>query len=297
MADAPGERGHYSGVFDGSSGAFLVYGGFVSKPTFHRLSDIWAFDGKGWMQTTADSGLKRMVPGLAYDSKRKRVLMLGGSGDDGVDSGMLSVLQNGKWQDVITDPRVARGDFGMVYDSARDRVVIFGGINKGQVLGDTWEFDGVAWKQVATNGPQGVVGPAMVYDSARRKTVLFGGLAKFGDYSSLGGTTWEWDGQSWNAMSSPTPPKRLWAASTYDSKLNRVLMHGGAAANATLTDTWAHDKTGWKKIADDGPAFAGAVMWCDPKTGRPTLFGCREANEAQSGQTWVLKADKWSRLP
>jgi len=79
----------------------------------------------------------------------------------------------------------------MAYDSARKRVVLFGGANvAGQDLGDTWEWDGVEWTQVATTGPASRDATAMAYDKARSKVVLFAGEV----HGVIQQDTWEWTG-------------------------------------------------------------------------------------------------------
>jgi len=37
----------------------------------------------------------------------------------------------------------------LAYDSRRERVVLYGGSNGTQTFGDTWEWDGANWRQVA----------------------------------------------------------------------------------------------------------------------------------------------------
>src|SRR5207249_5475505 len=77
---------------------------------------------------------------------------------------------------------------GMAYDSARGRTVIFGGANASSYFGDTWEWDGSIWQQLATTGqaPPARALAAMVYDSRRGRTVLFGGANNSTDF----GDTW-----------------------------------------------------------------------------------------------------------
>ena len=50
-------------------------------------------------------------------------------------------------QDIGPRPRVV---LGMAYDSVRKKVVLFGGYPLGGgTIGDTWEWDGTDWTQVA----------------------------------------------------------------------------------------------------------------------------------------------------
>src|ERR1035441_6585189 len=47
----------------------------------------------------------------------------------------------------------AREHHAMAYDSVRGRTVLFGGYDGSSYLGDTWEWNGANWTQVATTGP------------------------------------------------------------------------------------------------------------------------------------------------
>lgn len=88
-----------------------------------------------------------------------------------------------------------RSNQAMAYDSKRHVVVLFGGwTNKGELLDDTWEYDGEKWYQpsVASQPPSRLY-HAMVYDEARGVVVLFGGFA---DETYLN-DTWEYNGVTW----------------------------------------------------------------------------------------------------
>src|SRR5438105_4854819 len=78
----------------------------------------------------------------------------------------------------------------MSYDSARERTVLFGGYlflsGKDLDFGDTWEWDGEDWTQVADIGPFSRQWHSMAYDSKRNRVVLFGG-----NRVGFLGDTWE----------------------------------------------------------------------------------------------------------
>ena len=66
----------------------------------------------------------------------------------------------------------------MAYDSDRDVVVLFGGQDaSGNVLDDTWEWDGTTWLQVFSPGgpPTPRMDHAMIYDAASGNTIMHGG--------------------------------------------------------------------------------------------------------------------------
>jgi hypothetical protein len=294
----PGARAHHTAVYDGAGKRVLVYSGCVFLPSFKRYSDIWTYGNSGW-QKVAETDQKRIVPGLAYDSKRKRVLMFGGSGDDGVDSGTLYALEGTTWKQVAKDDRAARGDFGMVYDSDRDRVVIYGGINRGEIRSDTWVFDGTTWSLKTTGGPAPAVAVAMAYDPIRKKTFMFGGVQRFRDPNAFSDATWSWDGKTWTRLNVKGPSARMGALATFDPVLKKIVVHGGWNSNGNFGDTWTFDGAKWAKISDKGPKLSTTALAYDPVRKVHVLFGGRdEAAGKEVAETWLFDSAKrkWTKL-
>lgn len=166
----------------------------------------------------------------------------------------------------------------MTYDASRQRVVLFGGSNAGGTIrfGDTWEWDGAEWTQIADTGPSPRRRHAMAFDSSRGCLVLFGGeegrhsdtwessdtgwtkrqdigpqavaiprMVYTGKYMVLfgggqpngAGHTWEWDGRLWTQRQNMGPPARNLHDLAYDSQRDRVILFGGSGVT-TLGDTW-----------------------------------------------------------
>jgi hypothetical protein len=96
VPNVPAGRFHHSGVYDETRTQFLIYGGFTWDQGTKRLGDVWGWDGTKW-QLIGDTGVRKIVAPLAFDSKRQRTMMFGGSEDSGTD-GKLSVLNGGAWQ-------------------------------------------------------------------------------------------------------------------------------------------------------------------------------------------------------
>src|SRR6476646_9093572 len=95
---------------------------------------------------------KRTGHSLAYDAKRQRVVMYGGSSDDATNPNPRSLWAwNGDaWECLDDNGPSGRRDAFLAYDAGRDRLVLFGGrtISRDRqmnFLRDTWEWDGTAW--------------------------------------------------------------------------------------------------------------------------------------------------------
>lgn len=185
---------------------------------------------------------------MAYDAARERVVRFGGFGEgsrpctwewDGI-----------RWtaREPETSPP-ARCLHGMAYDGARRRVVLFGGFDlpSRRELGDTWEWDGSTWKQLAPKvRPPPRVYSGMCYDADRKVAVLHGGSLLT---RTLFSDTWEWDGVIWVPKFTPNVPQpRIYPALVHDPRNHCVVMFGGQHERASnevweLSDTPARSRS------------------------------------------------------
>ncbi|HXV63508.1 MAG TPA: kelch repeat-containing protein, partial [Vicinamibacteria bacterium] len=127
--DSPGARYGHELVFDEARGTTLLFGGF--GPDGEPKGDTWGWNGKSWQLLATAGPSPRRWPAVAYDSRRKIVVLFGGR--DGVGRSGASLadtwLWNGaEWRESdATGPRPSgRDHHRAVYDRRRDRVVLFG---------------------------------------------------------------------------------------------------------------------------------------------------------------------------
>ena len=181
----------------------------------------------------------------------------------------------------------------MVFDAARQRIVLFGGRDT-RAVGETWEWDGVAWSRLAIAEPSARCCHAMAYDAGRQRVVLFGGLDAAGVELD---DTWEFDGVAWTQRNPPTRPSpRATMSMVYDAARGTTVLFGGAtrAATARLDETWEWDGDDW--ILRDPPvrprgrqAFGMAY---DERRSRVVVFGGADTN-AVLDDTWEWDGDTW----
>ena len=221
---------------------------------------------------------------------------------DGLDNQVSSVRAEHVWTDRTTRTNPpSLGSHAMVYDSARGKVVLFGGQSPGRNA-DTWEWDGLVWKDVTPDvgNPPVRMQHAMAYDSARGVVVLFGGrdLESFAD-------TWEWDGTTWREVTPPSgnPPARYRHAMVYDSSRRSILMFGGSPNNnSTLADTWAWDGSTWTNVTPSGSnpgARQEHAMAYDSHTARVLLFGGSSGETISSftyNDLWSWNGSSWTPI-
>lgn len=182
-------------------------------------------------------------------------------------------------------------------------VVLFGGQHT-QALGDTWIWNGSAWKPVnAPIRPSARYGAAMAADRDNGTIVLFGGCC-----SASGGAlgdTWIWDGatKAWRQETpAVSPPPAQHAAMAYDSNTRTVVLFDGGPRLGTVSDlpagTWTWDGANWTRRtpASSPPSRVAPAMASDPSTGGVVLFGgekCHGCAVMNDTWTWDGLAGTW----
>lgn len=124
----------------------------------------------------------------------------------------------------------------------------------GNLLSDTWTWDGSAWTQRASSGPsaraEAVVAPL------HGQLILFGGETADGNVSS---ETWSWNGSTWSALDVVGPSARRAAVMTPVG--GKLLLFGGLDASGTaLADAWTFDGSNWTPSAGGPPPLVSAAM-------------------------------------
>jgi hypothetical protein len=227
--------------YDSVRGVTVLNGGgsFVGipgNPGNHHIGGTYEFDGSNWQLKTFGGPNARHGSTLVYDSRRRETILYGGKHNV---TGTWA-WDGAQWAErAVSGPVPAlRGFAGGAFDERRGKVVLFGGGTDSFVpLGDTWEWDGAAWTQVATTGPTARLGPGMAWDSFRQRIVLHGGQDNvLGRRNDI----WEWDGSTWTLRSIPgqQPPPRYQFGFAYDAHRNRFIAAGGQDLGAGQSDTW-----------------------------------------------------------
>jgi N-acetylneuraminic acid mutarotase len=143
-------------------GNVIVLFGNVGGPT-----DTWTFDGTSWTQaatvgpTGNPGGLSESRCFQTMATIGNRVILFGGEQDANNILDDTWAWDGKTWTQLsVPNPPAARFHAGMT--TLQNQIVMFGGAgaipNGVPFLADTWAFDGMAWKQVATTGPPGRYG-------------------------------------------------------------------------------------------------------------------------------------------
>jgi hypothetical protein len=254
--------------------------------------------GGGWQDHGSSPNAPR-TPGMVFDRKWEQMVLFGGaalSGTTLVRSSATWVRQGGIWIERTDIPLAARPAprflHKMAYDELRQRTVLFGGsLASNQIVGDTWEWDGVSamWVQASPpNHPSRRIGHAMAYHATpwRQATVLFGGWtpADNGLPATELNDTWVWDGTTWTnvtGLSTVSPSPRRGAAMAFDAARGVTVLFGGGldpSTNTVNAELWEWDGVSWKQvprvIGNPWPvARREHAMAYDPARGGVVMYG------------------------
>jgi hypothetical protein len=238
---------------------------------------------------------------MAFDSAHGETVLFGGfNGTGGAHLGDTWLWNGTAWTQVASTGPSPRDGHSMAFDSSRNKTVLFGGVGGvGTVgyLGDTWEWDGTAWTQVASTGPAPRNLGAMAFDAIQNEAVLFGGRDV--GSSTLFGDTWAWNGTTWTQIASGGPSPRYGVAMAFDVARGKLVLFGGFDATGVQGDTWEWDWTSsaWNQLSVAGPsAREQHAMSFDTASGVTLLFGGVDAASDFFGDTWQWNGSTWSEV-
>lgn len=203
---------------------------------------------------------RRFVPNfysanLAYDSRRGVTIQFGGALDGFYYWNYPLEWDGRNWTVGSFDPNALlyRQNTSMTFDSRRGVTVLFGGYSvvpqEHGLVASTWEYDGVARRKVATDGPPARQYGAMAFDERRGVTVLFGGSG----ISNTLGDLWEWDGLQWTrrTWTGDGPPPISNPGLAYHAGLGGVVTYW--PFGAPVARLWSWDGSAWTLQSTTGP--------------------------------------------
>ncbi len=300
-------------AYDSSRKVVVVFGGQeADHTTADTSSTTWLIDEDGVREVMQRGGPSaRGGAALAYDAARDRVVLVGGtrqsSGAGLTDTWLFDGTTWTEAEPATPAPAVSAA--GIAYDATRERVVIVKPVTDQR--GETWEWDGNTWMQIATEGLPYAYQYSLTWDPDRQRVlgVVEGELWQYDGASwsrldsdaadpsrrngaiaydatrdrvvfySGGSTLWEHDGARWIAVEQPAPIARHNASTTFDVDRGRLLVTGGSGGQGNLQATWEWDGRAWTK-GPDAPATTYDVGFAyDPMRRRAIIV--------LDGHTWA----------
>jgi hypothetical protein len=195
----------------------------------------------------------------------------------------------------------------MAYDEPRNEVVLFaGGDTNGNVLSDTWVWNGETWKQkFPAHHPSSRYNHGMAYDASRREVVLVGGFGPaITDPQNT--DTWVWNGQDWKQRFPAANPgaREVPANLAYDEVTKRIVLFGGAIplSHFAASDTWEWDGHNWQDktsgATESGPnGMYGNISLAYDAVNRKVVFlGLNVLNSDVFLATWLWNGSTWQQV-
>lgn len=252
-ATGPVGRTNGSAAYVIRRGAAVVAGG--ARKTGERwgtYGDAWIGDAPGW-QAIAD--ISPRDHHALVETRDGGVLLFGGIPADRSASWPTETLElrENAWVRVASEGPAGRARLAMAFDRKRNEIVLFGGVGAAPAgsrdqpfFGDTWIWNGTAWRKAADTGPRGRYAHGMVYDEKRGVVLMYSGAAahKNAPLSDM----WQWDGTQWTeiTLTGPTPGYRYQPVMVYDRARDRTVLVGGSGA---ASDTWEWDGLRWHQVS------------------------------------------------
>ncbi len=136
--------------YDEKIAKIILFGGITSDS--HKSNRMWEWDGERW--TEVDQGI--IVPSgraniqIAYDSFRKKAILFGGSGTDGILNDLWE-WDGSSWTLIKQEADIpeARELYGITYHEELRKIFLYGGrIKFGYPMSDFWSWDGSNWQKI-----------------------------------------------------------------------------------------------------------------------------------------------------
>jgi len=241
----------------------LAYAGDRSRVVLHGgdrgggappLADTWEWDGDRWTRVDTAGPPSRSGAAMVYDARRRRVVLFGGARPAGGGEPTDTWEWDGRRWQRMTEPDASgsppgRVLHGMAFDPVRGRVVLFGGAalasGKPEPLGDTWEWDGRAWRRIDVTGPGARDHVAMTYSPVHRAIVLHSGGSPT---TGMLADTWLYDGRAWTRLLD-AGPRRGRHRLVYDPDQRAVMLYGGYDGRERTSELWALRARAWERLA------------------------------------------------
>ena len=184
-------------VYDRERRKIIRHGGVANQDFASSDPATYEWDGANWTQIAGGS-FTRGGQRATYDSARGRTVMFGGTSRTDIPRAHFTdgtwEFDGTDWAQVADTGPLARVLHEMTFDSHRGVTILYGGSDLTTTrFGETWEWDGVRWKEKKVSGPDNIrVMFAMAFDPKRRKVVLFGGSPERHSKSGYLNETWEY---------------------------------------------------------------------------------------------------------
>lgn len=224
-----------------------------------------------------------------YDPASRQLVVFGG-----IDSYDATWVWDGQHWTLARPPVSPPGRFAaaMAYDPATRVVMLYGGrLGPGQLVSDTWAWDGRVWRQLdgGTGDPPAGEGFTMAWDQAHGQMVLAGGLGP-----GVSGT-WTWNGSRWiRAPGGDLPAATFFVGMAADPVTHALLGASCCSTPQASTFTWSWNGSMWRELTTPTPPALSVGLVLDPQRSRLLLFA--DPSLTPGRETWSWSGRAWAPL-
>lgn len=241
-AEGPMARSSPVMVCDPARARVMLYGGYG----LDTHTDTWEWDGRTWSQKDAGGLSARAHAAAAFDPVRGTIILFGGFGD-GPPLGETWEWDGTRWTQLVVSGPPARYAHSMVSDSANRRILLYGGISgfgagNNAPMGDLWEWNGTAWRQLASDGPRISSPEAIIAREAGAPPLLVGHTPSMRNLRA-----WELNGSTWRPIEGEGPAARGSHSTAYDQTRRTTVVFGGRVDTTATAELWELTDSRWTK--------------------------------------------------
>lgn len=144
----------------------------------------------------------------------------------------------------------------------------------------------------------------MVFHNSLKEVIVYGGSSHSRSSTIMRDSIlWSWNGTRWKQLAK-APSLRTDATLVYDSKSDRLLLHGGAFdysryKGIQYEDTWSYNGKSWRLENDNfsgGHIFHSAGIFYEPENALMLFGGYYAAEETISADLRILHASGWGKF-
>jgi hypothetical protein len=295
----PGSVGHDL-VYDDALGVVLLVNAGLGGPSDARMmgqpTKVWSWNGTHWSLLDSSGPPVRNLGGVAYDSRRDKLVLHGGTITADLSYGDTWEWDpSGGWRRFDGPGPGTRDHTQMAYDPERGVAVLFGGqATISSFPADTWEWDGTQWKQVATSGPAPRVHHAMSFDPIGHRVLVFGGAESgMRDLSD----TWAWDGKTWTQLAGSSTLGRTHARLAPNEARSVLYLVGGSDSMGLVPDFLRWDGSKWHMampLMGPAPRYLAGLTY-DRARQVNVLFGGGGEHDELLSDVWEFDGGAWRR--
>lgn len=186
-------------VYDADNESILAFGDVNDKTKVWRSGDkrafeLWEYKSGSWKKLSGDGPQIEAPYEMAYDRKRKALVLPTWQGG----SSVVWEWKNSKWNKIQCSQNcpAARNRHTIAYDEKQKAVFMFGGrTNDKPFLDDFWKWDGKSWTRIESElMPPMRCAASIEYGDGG--LLLYGGVVDWGLTNEL----WQWKGGKWKLL-------------------------------------------------------------------------------------------------